>query len=168
MPWAFLLALQAAGMTIDWFGKRQQVAMGRMGAKIEQAGIDANVAMNRLEAEDASLQAMKQLRMTLGSQAAIQAARGTNAGVGSALMVGRESESNFNSDERVRRMNLLGREASLKAGKAISSLHQDANEAEIWSQFRTSAFDKIGTAAIGYKAGGVAGAAKSTYGFKPV
>lgn len=149
MPFAFLLALQASGMVFDWLGNKQQIQMGRMGAKLEQAGIESNLQSARLESEDASLESMKKLRQTLGTQAAIFAARGTAAYAGSALSLKNESVNNFNSDTRVRRMNLLGNEARIKAGKTISQLHESASEAEVWQGFRKSVFNKIPISSLG-------------------
>jgi uncharacterized protein YutE (UPF0331/DUF86 family) len=84
MPFALLLAMQASGMIIDWLGTRNQQMYADMGAKLQQAGIESEIEQNRLQTENDSLQEMKNLRQTLGTQAAIFAARGTRAGVGSA------------------------------------------------------------------------------------
>lgn len=142
---AFLLALQASGMVVDWLGENQQVKLGKMGEKIEQAGINANIQTTRLETEDASLQAMKQLRMNLGTQAVMLAARGQRGGVGTALAFQQESLSNFKTDERMRRMNQLGNEARLKAGVTLSKLHQQAFEGKSWNEFRTRTVNRIPT-----------------------
>jgi len=138
-----LLAMQAAGMVIDWATTQEQIRMGRMGAKMEQAGIAMNIEMTRAQAEDASLQSMKQLRQTLGSQAAVQAARGTKSGVGSALSVTNESMKAFSDDERTRRMNLLAKEAELKAGSVMSKLHQEQSESQLGAALRQRFFDKL-------------------------
>lgn len=138
-----LLAMEAAGMITDYFGTQQQIEMGRQGAKIEQAGINANIQMTRAQAEDATTNAMKQLRQTIGSQIAIQAARG-NASVGGTYnSLLNESTSNFNSDERVRRMNLLARENELRAGGLMSSLHQTSSELGLKQGFRDRVIDKV-------------------------
>src|SRR5690348_6584482 len=131
MPIAFLLAMQAAGMVVDYFGTQRQIGMGRMGAQMEQEGIESNIQMTRLESEDASLNAMRQLRENLGSQAAIFAARGVRGNTGSALSLTTQSISNFNADERTRRMNLLGKEAQLRASKVLSGLHQLTSETQL-------------------------------------
>lgn len=154
MPLAFLLSLQAAGMIIDWFGKRNQIEMGRMGEKITQAGIESNIEMTRLESEDASLQNMKNLRMNLGAQAAWNAARGVRSGVGSALAVNTESIANFNADERARKINLGAKVAGLKAGIAMSKLHQGASEAKVWGEFSQNVINKIPTSSSAWSAFG--------------
>lgn len=131
MPFALLLAMQAAGMVVDYYGTQRQKEIGRMGQKVEQAGIETNIAMTRAEAEDASLRSMENLRQTIGSQAAIMAARGTQAGSGSALAVRNESVKAYQDDERTRRMNLLAKEATLRAGGVLSGLHQYASETRL-------------------------------------
>lgn len=150
IPVAFLLAAQAGGMIVDYMGKSAQIELGRMGNQVEQASIDSNIQSSRLESEEASLQAMKQLRMNLGTQAAMLAARGTRAGAGTAALFGNESVGNFNADERIRKINQRGRETAFAANKVLSNLHQTTTENNIWGQFRKSIIDKIPTAPDAY------------------
>lgn len=145
MPFALLLAMQAAGMVVDYLGTENQSKLAAMGAKAEQAGLETNLYQTRLEAEDASLQQLKQLRQTMGTQLAVFAARGTNPGAGSALGVLTESVGNFNADERMRRMNLLGREAAIKGGMSISRLNQSSSNNKLWSGFASRTINKIPT-----------------------
>jgi len=147
----FMLSLQAAGMVVDWFGKNEQIRLGKMGQKIEQAGINSNIAQARLESEDASLQAMKALRMNLGTQAAMNAARGISNASGSAIFSRNDSLSNFNADERMRKINLAHNEASLKAGGLISNLHEKTYENRTWNEFRNNIINKIPTDPSSYK-----------------
>ncbi len=140
---AFLLALQAAGMVTDWMGTKNQADIARWGSKVEQAGIESNIATNRLEYEEQSLASMKELRKIMGSQAATLAARGTRGNAGSGLSLSFESVSNFNADERVKRMNMLNNEAQLKAGKTISQLHQIGNNQTLWNSFGQRTISKI-------------------------
>ena len=107
-------------MITDYFGTKNQDQLMKMGMKVQQAGIEANIYQTRLESQDASLQAMKQLRQTMGTQIAVMAARGTSTAGGSAVSLLNESVGNFNSDEKIRRLNLLGKENQLRAGKAMS------------------------------------------------
>ena len=145
MPFALLLAMQASGMVVDWLGMRNQQQFADMGANLQQAGIETNIYQTRLEAEDASLQAMRQLRQTLGTQAAIFAARGTNPGAGSALAITTESIANYNADERMRRMNLMGRENALKTGGAISKLNQAGSNTKLWQSFAQRSLNRFPT-----------------------
>ena len=146
-----LLAMQASGMAIDWLGKNEQIKMGRMGEKLEQASINSNIYASRLEAEDASLQGLKQLRQNLGTQAAVFAARGVRQGAGNALGFMQESISNFNADERLRKISQLGRETELRAGSVLSKLHQQTRENTIWGEFRKGIFEKLSTNPEAYK-----------------
>ncbi len=145
IPIAFLYALQASGMVVDYFGKQDQIRMSRIGAQIEQAGINSNIASSRLESEEGSLQSMRQLRQNLGTQAAMLAARGVRAGAGTAALFGNESIGNFNADERIRKINQLGNEANLRAGKLMSQFHEKTYENKTWNEFKNSIVDKIST-----------------------
>lgn len=166
MPFALLLAMQAAGMVVDYLGTKQQAAWGEYGAKIQQAGLEANIQQTRLETEDASLVALQNLRKNMGTQLAIFAARGTNPGAGSALSLLTENISNFNSDERMRRMNLLGRENTLKAGGAIAKLNQAAESSKLWNSFaqRTISNIPLGSLGGGRGANSFTGSSARSYG----
>lgn len=144
-----LMAAQAAGMITDYIGTRQQIMWGRMGQKLEQASITANIAMTKLQAEQQSLAAMQDLRQTLASQNAIFAARGTRAGVGTTLAIANKSVGNFNADERMRRMNLLSREAELRASGALSGLHQLASESQLGQALGKRLFNQLPGSSIG-------------------
>ena len=145
MPFALLLAMQAAGMVTDWFGTQNQQRMADMGSKLQQAGIQNNIEQTRLEAEDSSLEAMKNLRANLGSQLAVFAARGTSTGAGSAVSILTESVGNFNADERMRRMNLLGKENQLKAGGLISRLTNSSENSKLWQGFAQRSINRFPT-----------------------
>lgn len=165
MPIAFLLALQASGMVVDWLGKKEQARMGRMGAEIEQAGIESEIQTTRLQTEEDSLAAMKQLRQNLGTQAAMFAARGVASGAGSAMLFANESVGNFNADERVRRINQLGNEARLKAGKTLSTLHQKTTESKLWNEFGKSVINRVPTSPDAWGQISKGFSKKSGYGF---
>lgn len=145
MPVYLLLAMQASGMITDYFGGKNQSEMMRMGMKVQQAGIEANIEEARLESADSSLQAMKQLRQTMGTQLAVFAARGTSPGAGSAASLFNESLSNFNSDEKVRKLNLLGKENQLRAGSAMSRLQYSSDVSKLWQGFASRTFGRVAT-----------------------
>jgi hypothetical protein len=151
MPIYLLLAMQAAGMITDFFGTRSQDQLMKMGMKVQQAGIEADVAMTRLESQDASLQAMKQLRQTMGTQIATMAARGTAAGAGSAFMLLNESQANFNADERIRKLNLLGKENQLRANAAISRLQYSGDSSKLWQGFAQRTINRFPTSVSGWQ-----------------
>jgi hypothetical protein len=127
--------MQAGGMVFDYFGTKSQEEMMEMGAKVQQAGIEANINATRLETETESVNAMRALRKNLGAQIAVYAARGTSMGAGSSLTSFNESISGFNQDERVRRMNAMGKENYLKAGSAISRLTNMSDTTKLWKSF---------------------------------
>lgn len=135
MPIALMLAMQASGMVVDYMGAKYQSELIKMGSQIQQAGIEANIEQTRLEAEDASLQGLIKLRKTMGTQLAIFAARGTSTSAGSAVSILQESIGNFKSDERMRRLNLLGRENELKGRGTISRLNEAAEVSKLWKEF---------------------------------
>lgn len=165
MPYAFLLALQASGMVFDWLGKNDQVRMSKLGAQVEQAGIASNIQSSRLETEDASLQSMKQLRMNMGTQAAMLAARGIRGGTSTTALFSNESLGNFNADERIRKINQVGREASLKAGITLSDLHQKTTANNLWGEFRQNVINKIPTSPEAWGKLSQGFSAKNGYGF---
>ncbi len=140
-----LLAMQAAGMVTDWYATQQEKAMGRMGESLTQAAINSSIATSRAQAEDQSLIAMQKLRQTIGSQIAIQTARGTQAGVGSSLSIMKSSETSFNEDERARRMNLLANENNLRASSVMSSLNQLKSETQLGQKLSSDVLSKFST-----------------------
>jgi hypothetical protein len=149
-----MLAMQAAGVVTDWLGRRQQMDFAQKGAELEQRMINENIQISRIQSSEASLQAMKQLRQNLGTQAAMFAARGIRAGAGTAALITNESVGNFNADERMRKINQLNTESRLRVGLETSKLHQKAFEANQRNEFFTSVFNKIPTNPAAYKSFG--------------
>jgi hypothetical protein len=166
MPFALLLAMQAAGMVVDYWGMKEQQRYSRMGQKIQQAGMEANIYATRAETEDASLQAMQELRKNLGSQIAVFAARGTSTSGGSAMSIFNESISNFSADERTRRLNQLVRENEIRAGNTISSLNSSANKSKMWQGFAGRTINRFPSTTEGWKKG--INEFKSSFGLTPV
>lgn len=146
LPVAFLLSMQAAGMVLDYMGTKSQEEMNKWGAKVQQAGIEANINQTKLETENETVNAMRALRKNLGSQIAVYAARGTALGAGSALSTLNESVGNFNADERVRRLNSLGKENQLKGGAALSRLTNMTENTKLWKSFGQRSLNRFGTA----------------------
>lgn len=146
---ALLLAMQASGMVVDYFATKNQQELYQMGTQIQQAGIESSIQHTRVEAEDASLQAMKKLRKTLGSQIAVMAARGTALGAGTAVSFLSESMSNFNSDERMRKMNLLAKENNLRANSVMAHLNYMSETSKLWQAFAQRTTQKISSSFAG-------------------
>lgn len=169
MPFELLLAMQAAGMVTDFFGAMKQQRLGSMGLKIQQEGIKANINQTRLETEEASLAAMKDLRKNMGTQIAVNAARGTSTGAGSAMAIMNESLGDFNSDERMRRINQVSRENELKAGSVIAGLNQSGQNSKLWQGFASRTVNTFSTnpKAWGFKSSSTS-AKKSNYGLTSI
>lgn len=145
MPFAILLAMQAAGMVVDYMGIRNQQMFMKMGTDLQTAGIESNIALTRLQTEDESLQAMKHLRQSLGTQIAVQAARGTKTGAGSALSFMTESLNNFNADESMRRLNAMGKENQLRGGAALTRLQYMSDTSKLWQGFAQRTLNRFPT-----------------------
>lgn len=126
-----LLAMQAAGMITDYSQTRRQQGLIRAGREIEQAQYEANLEALRAQTEQESLASMQQLRSNIGTQIAVQAARGTSSAAGSSVLLRTASQQSFAQDERVRRMNLLAKEANLRASNVLSGLHATASETQL-------------------------------------
>jgi len=127
----FLLSMQAAGLVYNVYenkGKQQQIQQGRA---LEKAAIDANLESLNVEYQESSIDAIKQLRSNLGDQIVTNAARGTRQGAGTALTNTQKSNSAFNADEQTRRMNLLAKEANLRAQNVLSGLHTLQSETQL-------------------------------------
>jgi hypothetical protein len=126
-----LLGMQAAGMIVDYTQTRRQQGLIKAGREIEQAQYEANLAALRAQTEQESLNSMQQLRQNIGTQIAVQAARGTSTAAGTAVSLRTASQQAYQQDERTRRMNLLAKEADLRAGNALSGLHATASETQL-------------------------------------
>ncbi len=126
-----LLGMQAAGMIVDYTQTRRQQGLIQAGREIEQAQYEANLESLRAQTEQESLFAMKQLRQNIGTQIAVQAARGTSSAAGTAATLRQTSMAAFSEDERVRRMNQLAKEADLRAGNVLSGLHALSSQTQL-------------------------------------
>ena len=126
-----LLGMQAAGMIVDYTQTRRQQGLIQAGREIEQAQYEANLESLRTQTEQESLFAMKQLRQNIGTQIAVQAARGTSSAGGTASTLRQTSMAAFSEDERVRRMNQLAKEADLRAGNVLSGLHALSSQTQL-------------------------------------
>jgi len=153
MPFYILLAMQAAGMITDFLGASNQDEMMKLGMKLQQAGIDANLKQTQAESQEESLRGMIELRKTIGSQIAVMAARGTSTAGGSAVSLLNESVANYNADERVRRLNLLGRENQMRAQSVMSRLQYSSDSSKLWQSFGQRTFNRFPSSLSGWKQG---------------
>lgn len=134
---AFLLSMQAAGLVSSLFSAHSKDKYIQLGRNLEQEQFTTNLQALKLQSADASLQEMKQLRQNIGTQIAVQAARGNRGG--SSIAGINEASRNFESDERTRRMNLLAKESELRANHILSGLHSLQSETQL-GQSLTSTF----------------------------
>ncbi len=138
----FLMSMQAAGAISDFAGTQSQIKMGRAGAELELEQINTRLEEERLAYTMRSLDAMKQLRYTLASQRVIFGARGQQANAGSAFIAQNKAIGEANTDERVRRMNLLSKEATLRAAGALSGMHQLASETRLGQELTRRLYEQ--------------------------
>lgn len=143
MPIYLLLAMQAAGMVFDFLGTKQQEQFYKMGQQLQGAALDSNLAQVKLEAEEGSLMGLNNLRQTLGTQIAVMAARGTSTAGGSAVSLLNESQGNFNADERVRRLNQMGKENQLRSSKVMSMLDSQSKTSQLWQGFASRTINRF-------------------------
>ena len=130
---AFLLAMQAAGMVMDVFSYSSRHKIGQMGLQLQNQAIETNLSNARLQSEQQALVNMQALRKALGAQMVIQAARGTDPGLGSAFMLQEESRHKFDMDERIRKINLMSKEANIRAQGVFSQIQQLRTDTQLGS-----------------------------------
>lgn len=143
---AFLLSMQAAGLVSSLFGAHSQDKYIKIGRTLEQEQYTTNLQAIRLQSAESSLDEMKQLRQNIGTQIATQAARGNRGGVSYSGVS--KSVSNFNSDERTRRMNLLARESELRANHVLSGLHTLQSESQLGQSLTDTFLNSIQTTTL--------------------
>lgn len=118
----FLMSMQAAGVAFQFNELDKQKELIGLGAQVQQSAYEANLEALNYQHEEASLASMQELRQNFSTQAATAAARGTSGSSGTVAQMAK-SLNNYQSDERVRRMNLLSKEATLRANNVLSGLH---------------------------------------------
>lgn len=143
---AFLLSMQAAGLVSSIFGAHSQDKYIKIGRKLEQEQYTTNLAAIKLQSAEASLDEMKQLRQNIGTQIAVQAAKGNRGGV--SLSGIDKSSAAFNSDERTRRMNLLAKESDLRANHILSGLHSLQSETQLGQSITKTFLDSVQTSTL--------------------
>lgn len=143
---AFLLSMQAAGLVTSIFGAHSQDKYIKIGRKLEQEQYTTNLQAVRLQSAEASLDEMKELRQNIGSQIAIQAARGNRGGSSYAGIS--KSSNAFDQDERTRRMNLLAKESELRANHVLSGLHSLQSETQLGQSLTKEILNTIQTTSL--------------------
>lgn len=143
---AFLMSMQAAGLVTSVYSAGRRSEMIQIGRTLQKEELDTNLKALRLQFSESSLEAMKKLRADMGSQIAINAAKGRRGGSSQASI--NRSFSNFQQDERARRINLLARESSLRASNILSGLHTAESESELGRSLTKSLFDTVRTSSL--------------------
>lgn len=143
---AFLFSMQAAGMVSSIFGKRSQQKYIQLGRTLEQEQYKTNLQAVRLQSAEGSLSEMKELRQNIGSQIAIQAARGNRGGSSYAGIS--KASNTFNQDEQKRRMNLLASESELRANHVLSGLHSLQSETQLGQALSSELLNSIQTTSL--------------------
>lgn len=142
---AGLVAIQIAGTMMSVFQGSNQRSIMEAGRAVEHDQMLTNLQMLSAQSAQASLAEMKQLRENIGSQIAIQAARGTAGGSGSAASLQARSKGKFGEDEQTRRLNLLAKQSSLKAADALSGFNTLAGETQLGQKVSEKIFNTIGS-----------------------
>ena len=143
---AYLLAMQAAGLVSSFIGAHDQQKMIRLGRTLETEQLETNLKAIKVQSLDASVTELKQLRANMGTQIAINAARGTGRGSSAwALTFGQGA---YENDERKRRMNLLAKESDLRANGVLSGLHSLQAETELGRNLLSKTFDTLQTTSL--------------------
>lgn len=143
---AFLFSMQAAGVVSSIYGARSQQKFIRLGRQLQDEQFKTNLEALRLQTAEESLAEMKVLRKNIGTQIAVQAARG-NRGPSSVAGIN-ESSANFNADERTRRINLLTKESELRANNVLSGLHTLQSETRLGQNLTASILNTISTSSL--------------------
>ena len=138
----FLLGMQAAGAIGDFVGTQAQMEVGRLGHEVDMAQLNTRLEEEQLAASQAALSGMQQLRQTLSYQHAVLAARG-QAGTGSAGFAAQHAIDTQARDARLQRMNLLSREAQLRAHGALSGMHQLSSETQLGQAMSRRMFEQL-------------------------
>ena len=138
-------AMQGVGMVTSIFSAHQNEKLIKLGRKLEQAQFETNMQAIQTASMSESVDEMIALRKNIGSQVVSAAVRGNKAGA--AIGIG-ESLSNFESDERKRRMNLLMNENELRAGNVLSSLNLLKSETQLGQSLISGLFDTVPTTSL--------------------
>jgi hypothetical protein len=100
-----LLATQAAGIGLNLYANKQQNKIEGLGYKLEEGQLNLRMQQELLVASQQQLGDLTRLQENMATQRAVFAARGTNAGQGSARTIMEASGRAYREDERARKLN---------------------------------------------------------------
>jgi len=140
---AFLLAMIAAGTIKPMVDQSKNKGLIQIGKDLEKEAFNTNMEVLRTQNSEASLNEIQSLRTNVADQIALNAARGTSSGAGSAQTSIQKSEQIYASDEQSRRMNLLAKENELRASNVLSGLHTLASETQMGQSLTNQIFNNL-------------------------
>lgn len=143
---AFLFAMQAAGLVTSFWNANSQEKYIKLGRKLEQEQYSTNLKALQVQSAESSLDEMKVLRQNIGSQIAIQAARGNRGGSSYAGI--NKASNTFEDDERKRRMNLMSAESELRANHVLSGLHSLQSETQLGQSLTSTVLNSVQTTSL--------------------
>ncbi|MDX2368818.1 MAG: hypothetical protein QNK36_10500 [Colwellia sp.] len=140
---AFIIAMGVGGNIMDFFGAQAQREFNKMAGKLNESQLGVNMEFANVKAKDESLSELIALRKNLSHMSAVQNARGTNIGSGSALFVRQESEQVALKDEEMRDLNLKSTIATLKGQSVQNKLQTEATDINIKTGLSARIFNTL-------------------------
>lgn len=137
----FLVSMMAAGAVTSLQQNKQQMKLIKTGRNLENAAFETNMAALQAETAQSSLESIQALRQNVAAQIVMNAARGNASGGGSGASAINASNASFTADEKTRRLNLLSKEANLRANNVLSGLHTLQSETQLGQSLSNSIFN---------------------------
>jgi hypothetical protein len=131
MAFPFLLfAVQAAGIAMNMYQRKQQEQSSNMGAEADRRELQLQFKREQLASSEESLANTERLRDVMATQRAMYAARGQQAGQGSPVAIAARSQNLYQADERARQLSLSFRKYQTEAQQRLIAIGQKARRTE--------------------------------------
>lgn len=127
---ALLLGAQAAGIGTNLLAGRAKRGTQRAAIAAERSQLELRMEQDQLAFKQANIASLEHLNETLATQRAIQGARGTAAGQGSALAIAEKSIRNQKSDEKALALNKIFRENQTQGLNRLLNIREIGASAE--------------------------------------
>lgn len=121
----------AAVIAFDFISTSNQQQIIEFGREVERASFATNMEALLAQSNQSSFIGLEKLRENVANQIVNNAAKGTASGAGSAFGQIQKSESAFGQDERVRKINLLSKQASLTANSSAAQLGAISSQTQL-------------------------------------
>lgn len=131
---ALLLGAQAAGIGASILSSNSTRKATQSAIEAERAQLDLRAEQEQLAFAEANIASIESLSEVLAGQRALLAARGTNAGQGSAFAVAQKSVRTQSADTEARKLNQKFREAQMQGLNRLLNIKSKTTNA----QFGTS------------------------------